>query len=217
MRTAILLAGCVALASTGIAHATLVNADYAVALNGGVPIFGDAFDGAALSSPPWVTASGSPGPVSGGFLSLHGGDTVLAGVPYNPIVSQQAQTSLDLASFGAGSVASLLLLGAEPNQVFSLSVAPGLVGVFSDASGPLAFAPVTAAPGYILDIVVDPAGAVSATINNEVIFTGAVHPFTATAVGLSVVPEPATVGMLLAGGLLVGRRRLMSRVCRAGS
>ena len=207
MRTAILLAGCVALASVGIAHATLVNADYAVALNGGVPIFGDTFDGATLNSPPWVVASGSPGPVSGGFLSLHGGDTILAGVPYNPIVSQQVQASLDLASFGPGSVASLLLLGGQPNEVFSLSVVPGLIGIFSDASGPLAFVPVTGASAYVLDITVDPAGGVNATINNDVVFAGGAHPFTATAIGLSVVPEPATVVMLIAAGAFIGRRR----------
>lgn len=206
MKTKKLFVVAVALAVAAPALATQIQADFVAVLNGGAAVFGDNFDNGVLDSPPWF-AVGTPGPESGTSLPMRGGDSITAGIQVNREFDVQGVAQLILDDFGAGSQATLILFGQAPGDQVSLTLIPG-AAIFGDETGPLSVVAVPASNIPFLSILATPAGNLTATVDGVTVFDAPNIFSPASGISLTVVPEPATLGLLLIGatGLLIRRR-----------
>jgi len=187
------------------ASATVVDADFLIAYDGAVPVFGDGFDSAALQSPPWNVISGAPGPQTGGFLELHGGDLLLAPIT----VSGQGDTTLifqgNLTDFPADSSLTLLLFGTEPGDFLGVTISP-TSAVLGNESGPLGAILVNPGATSLISLTYSANGDASGTLDGVPIFFGPDSFRMASAVGILVTPEPAGILAALLGTALLRRR-----------
>ena len=184
---------------------TLVNADYVVLFDGATAVFGDQFDTANLQTPPWIILSGSPGPGNGSTMPLHGGDSILAPVTVGGQNDVALVFNAELASFPTGSSLSILLFGQQAGDFLSLALTPD-GAVVSNEAGALGGLPFAAGANALMSLSYSAAGIVTATVNGTPIFAGPDTFAPATAIGIVVVPEPATC-LLVIGGLALGLRR----------
>lgn len=196
MRTFVCSCLCVLLA-VQVASATTVHADFALVQSGSVAVFGDAFDGAALSSPPWFP-SGSPGPQAGGLLEMHGGDDIVAPLSLDPQADANAQALVNLTDF-TGDSALALTLGAGQDSV-GLVVTPTFSFV-GNGGGLLGTIPLDPGAAALLSLTIDTVGNVAATVNGTTVYDGpGAGPLTIDSIRIQVLPEPTT---MLAGLMLV--------------
>ncbi len=197
---------CCAVLGVASASATVVQADFVIAFDGAVPVFGDGFDAAGFQSPPWSVVSGAPGPQAGGLLDLHGGDMILAPVA----VSGQNDTTLvfqgNLADFPADAGLTLMLFGQQPGDFLSITVTP-TAAVLSNEAGPLGA--ILATPGATtqLSLTYSTTGNASGTLDGAPIGFAADSFAPASAVGILVTPEPAGILAALTGLVLIRRGR----------
>ena len=193
------------------ASATEIGLDLVLVANPGI-ISGDSFDNGSLDSPPWFVISGLPGPEAGTTLAMHHGDFIFQGLTTNPDAATTAFSLMQLTDFPAGSFASMIVFGDAPGELLSLGVLPGFA-VLTDGSGtPLGSTALPASSSANLLLTVDPFGAVFASVNDVAVFGGPLGTGPAfgplTGLGISVVPEPATLGLLDLGRLAMGVRRM---------
>lgn len=209
MRSKILLALLTVVVGLQSASATEIGLDLVIVANPD-PITGDAFDNGVYDVPPWATILGSPGPEAGETLALHHGDFIFQGLSTNPEALLSAYSLLQLTDFPAGSFASMILFGDEGGELLSLGVLPGFA-VLTDGSG-ATLGGVALPPSADADLllVLGANGSIFASVDDVVVFDGAPEVLfgPVTGLGISVVPEPATLGLLVLGCVAMGARRL---------
>lgn len=208
MRISVICASLVALVASQVASAATVGVDFALLLNADSPVFGDGFDDAALDMPPWVVPPGlnQPGPEAGGQLQMQGNTGIIALVAADPQAKIEAQASVALTDFSGSDSVTLLLLGTEPGDALSLTLLPD-AAFMADEASILSFVPITPGNAAVLSVVILPDGTVSGTVNGESVFVGTNAFAPIGGVGLTVVPEPATLALLVGPVALYLRRR----------
>ncbi|MBI4717868.1 MAG: PEP-CTERM sorting domain-containing protein [Planctomycetes bacterium] len=210
MKRALALALVCAAVDASLAFAgagTEVGLDLAV-VNNGDPVFVDQFDTGTLETPPWVVLTGTPGPESGSALAMRGGDFIALPVTLNPTVDSAIVAALNLTSFPAGSAASLVLFGDQPGELVTLTAAPGAV-TLDEGGTPLANAGLPPLGAVALGLILEANGSLIAGVNDQILFHGPVAFGPITAMGVAVVPEPATLALagLVVTVALARRRR----------
>lgn len=212
MKSRIFLALLALAAGTPSASATLVGLDTVLVGNPEI-IAGDTFDNGVYDVPPWFTVAGSPGPEVGETLAMHGGDFIYLGLNTNPTASTLAFSVMQLTDFPVGSSASMILFGEQPGAMLSLGVTPGLA-ILTDGTGAiLGSAPLPPSSEATLFLSVVPFGHFVASVNGVSVFDEkpAQDFGVVTGLGISVVPEPATLGLLGLGCVFMGIRRRLQR------
>jgi len=197
--------------------ATLVEVDYVVVTNGGVPVYGDLFDNGVLD-PPWTIASGSPGPESGTTLKMDAlplvGDFIVA-----PMlgIDPQLDTTIDmvlyLTDFPDYIYASLAMFGAQSaEESLWLTVTRGAAVLTDGMAAELDR--IVFFPGSAVNMAITSRadGTGMAVVNGQTVFDGPVDLGQVSGVGVlvGVVPEPvsaAIFGMGAGVGFLNAARR----------
>lgn len=172
------------------------------------PIAGDGFDNGVFDG--WLVVSGAPSPEAGTTLTMRGGDFILLGVPTNPLLDTSAFASMELTDFPAGSVASLIVFGDTPGELLSLGVAPGAAFLSDGLGAVLGIAALPPSPTANLLINIGANDSLVASVDGVIVYDQVLDFGPVTAVGISVVPEPATLGLLGLGCLFMGVRRRLA-------
>lgn len=214
MRSRIVLALMAVVVGLQTASATEIGLDLVLVFNPS-PILGDAFDNGILDDPPWFIVSGSPGPESGETLEMHDGDTIFTSLVSNREVDLTAYSRMLLTDFPAGSFASMILFGPE-NKALSIGLTPGAAFLVDETGAILGSAVLPPSSEAELQLTLIPHGpgllGVTASVN-DVTFTDAlkVEFGAVTGLAINVVPEPATLGLLGLGCVIMGLRRRLLR------
>jgi hypothetical protein len=196
------------------ASATEIGLDTVLVFNP-TPIAADAFNNDFFDAPPWVVVTGAPGPESGETLEMHDGDTIFIPLNSNREVDLTAYSHVLLTDFPAGSFVSMILFGPE-NKSISISMAPGAAFLVDETGAILGSAVLPPSSDANLQLTLIPHGpgllGVTSSIH-DVMFTNElkVEFGTVTGLAINVVPEPATLGLLGLGCLIMGYRRRLLR------
>lgn len=185
---------------------TLVDLDSVFASASGVEIFSDGFDNDVLGAE-WFTLGTTPGPESGTVLRMDAGDFILR------LVDGEATTvgaTMNLTQFPAGSAASLIL-SAGGGDSLTLTVEPSSVSL-ADEFGDLGSIALDPGSVAVMSVILG-ANGILAIVNGQTVFIGAEGNLggPVSSVAFSVVPEPATIGLLSMGLFGLIRRKRSSR------
>ncbi len=214
MRSRIVLALIAVVVGFQSASATEIGLDTVLVINPS-PILGDAFDNGILDDPPWFIASGSPGPESGETLAMRDGDTIFTSLVTNREVSITAFSNMFLTDFPAGSFVSMILFG-QGNESVTIGLTPGAAFLVDETGAVLASTVLPPMSEAELQLTLVPHGpgllGITSSVN-DITFTEALKvDFGAvTGLAINVVPEPATLGLLGLGCLIMGARRCLLR------
>lgn len=192
------------------ASAVEVGLDTVLVGNPGI-VAGDDFANGVFDVPPWYVVSGAPGPEAGETLQMHGGDFIYLGLNTDPFATTLAYSQMQLTDFPAGSSASMILFGVQPGEMLSLSVIPGKAMLSDGIGATLGSVPLPLSSEVTLQLTIVPLGHVTASVNGFSVFDEKLEFSEVTGLGIQVVPEPATLGLLGLGCLFMGVRRRWQR------
>lgn len=212
MQSRIILALLALAAGVPSASATLVGLDEVLVGNPNA-IAGDNFADGIFSTPPWFVVSGSPGPEAGETLTMHNGDKIYLGFTTNPTANTVAFSLMQLTDFPTGSFAEMILYGVQENDFLSLGVSPGLAVLRDGTGATLGSVALPLSSVASLELTIVPFGHLSASVNGVSVYDEkpAQDFGEVTGLGISVVPEPATLGLLGLGCVFMGVRRRLQR------